>query len=343
MTGDRWDKSAHADEEPGRRRPNGKPYGPWHDVTMAVDAPLAQALAELARDRWNRATGETLPVLPPRDDLWPDDLEPHFQGSRFAVARTQAPYKEWEEVREVEALFIDAITASKRFVYLENQYFTSPRLAAAIMRRMEAPDPPEIVLVTPITADGWLEQVAMDATRLRLMKIIGAVDPQNRFRIFTPKTIGGQDIYVHAKVMIVDDRFLKIGSANMNNRSLGLDSECDLALDAVSEEERATIAALRTRLMAEHLGASQADVADLFERTGSLLETIAGLTRPGVRHLEPLPYEKPTGISKVIAETELLDPKSPDAMFEAMTRRTLFDPLRGRFAALRRRGRRLPV
>jgi phosphatidylserine/phosphatidylglycerophosphate/cardiolipin synthase-like enzyme len=246
-------------------------------------------------------------------------------------------------VKEVEALFIDAIESARRFIYIENQYFTSPRIAAAIMRRMEAPDPPEIVLVTPITADGWLEQVAMDATRLRLMKIIGAVDPNNRFRIFTPKTIGGKDIYVHAKVMIVDDRLLKIGSANMNNRSLGLDSECDLALEATSDEERATIAGIRTRLMAEHVGAQEAEVAEAFERTSSLLATIAELTRRGRRRLEPLPYERPTGTSKFIAETELLDPKSPDAMFEAMTRRTLFDPLRGRFAALRRRGRKLPV
>lgn len=343
MTGDRWDKPAHADEEPGRRRPNGQPYGPWHDVTMAVDAPLARALAELARDRWHRATGERLPVLPQRDDLWPDGLEPLFRDSRFAVARTQAPFKEWEEVREVEALFIDAIASARRFIYIENQYFTSPRLAAAIMRRMEAPDPPEIVLVTPITGEGWLEQVAMDATRLRLMKIIGAADPKDRFRIFTAKTIGGQDIYVHAKVMIVDDLFLKIGSANMNNRSLGLDSECDLALEATSQEERTAIAAIRTRLMAEHVGATEEQVATTFERTGSLLATIAELTREGVRRLEPLPYEKPTGASKFIAETELLDPKSPDAMFEGMTRRTLFEPLRGRLKALARRGRKLPA
>ena len=99
----------------------------------------------------------------------------------------------------------------------------------------------------------------MDATRLRLMKIIGAVDPDDRFRIYTPKTAGGQDIYVHAKVMIVDDAFLKIGSANMNNRSLGLDSECDLAL-IDDDRHRACVRAVRERLMAEHLGATEEQV-----------------------------------------------------------------------------------
>ncbi len=338
MTSDRWDTPAHGDHDERRRRPNGSLYGPWHDATMACDAPLAGALSELARERWRRATGETLPALPPRDDLWPEALEPQFTDSRFAVARTAAPFGEWEEIKEIEALTLDLIARAKRFIYAENQYFTSPRLAAAIIRRMEEKDGPEIVLVNPIKADGWLEQVAMDATRCRLAQIIGASDPTDRFRIFTPKTKGDDDIYVHAKLMIVDDEYLKIGSANMNNRSLGLDSECDLALEAGSDPERSALTALRTRLMAEHLGAEEADVAATFAETGSLLATIARHRREGGRRLEPLPIDDPTGLSRAIAETELLDPKSPDAMFEGMTRRTLFGPLRGRIG--RRGGRR---
>jgi phosphatidylserine/phosphatidylglycerophosphate/cardiolipin synthase-like enzyme len=343
MTGDRWDRSAHADDEPGRRRPSGRPYGPWHDATMACDTELASALAELARTRWEHATGEKLPAIRRGEPLWPDGLEPHFTDSRFAIARTSAAYRDWPEVREIEALILDLIAAARRFIYAENQYFTSPRIAAAIMRRLEEPDPPEIVLVNPIHADGWLEQVAMDATRLRLMQVIGAADERKRFRIFTPKTDGGQDIYVHAKIMIVDDHWLKIGSANMNNRSLGLDSECDLLLEANRNSEGAAIASTRTRLMAEHLGRSEAEVEAAFVRTGSLLATIAELTRPGGRRLEPLPFHQPEGITRRIAETELLDPESPDAMFERMSERTLFRPLRGRLAALRRRGRRVPV
>jgi phosphatidylserine/phosphatidylglycerophosphate/cardiolipin synthase-like enzyme len=210
------------------------------------------------------------------------------------------------------------------------------------MRRMEQPDPPEIVLVMPIRADGWLEQAAMDATRLRLMQIIGAADPANRFRIFTPVTKGGEDIYVHAKLMIVDDAILKIGSANLNNRSMGLDSECDLALEATTDAETGAMEALRTRLIAEHTGAPEEAVRTSFARTGSILATIAELTDPAGRRLEPLSFEQPTGIAKAIAETELLDPRSPDAMFEGMTERTLFRPLRGRLNALRRRGQTLP-
>jgi phosphatidylserine/phosphatidylglycerophosphate/cardiolipin synthase-like enzyme len=339
MTGDRWDRPAHADHDPDRKRPGGSEYGPWHDATMAFEGPVAAGLGELARTRWAHATGEKLPPIECHDEIWPDHLAPQFEGSRFAIARTVAAYQDWKEVREIEALTLDLIASAKRFIYAENQYFTSPKIAAAILRKMEEPDPPEIVLVNPIRADGWLEQVAMDATRLRLMEIIGAHDPGNRFRIFTPKTEGGDDIYVHAKLMIVDDRLLKIGSANMNNRSLGLDSECDVALDASTDAERSALAALRTRLMAEHLGREEAVVGESFARTGSLLATIAELTDPAGRRLEPLPFEKPTGAAKTIAETELLDPKSPDAMFEGMTKRTLFTDLRGRWHGWRDRHR----
>jgi phosphatidylserine/phosphatidylglycerophosphate/cardiolipin synthase-like enzyme len=143
--------------------------------------------------------------------------------------------------------------------------------------------------------------------------------------------------------MIVDDEVLKIGSANLNNRSMGLDSECDLALEARSDAEKSALTALRTRLVAEHVSRPQSEVSATFARTGSLLATIAELTDPTGRRLQPLAFEQPTGIAKVIAETELLDPKSPDAMFERLTERTLFRPLRGRLKALRKRGRQVPV
>jgi hypothetical protein len=116
----------------------------------------------------------------------------------------------------------------------------------------------------------------------------------------------------------------------MNNRSLGLDSECDLAVEAESEEATAAIAKLRTRLMAEHLGATEEEVARTFDATGSLLRTIEQLQRPG-KTLALLPIEEPAPAAKAVADRELLDPKSPDVMFEQMTRRSLFDSFRRRF------------
>ena len=329
MTGDRWDRPAHADHDPHRVRPNGDPYGPWHDATMAVDGEAAAALGDLARDRWHRATGEKLKACPKADPIWPDDLKPHFTGVDLAIVRNCAKYKGHKAVKEVEALFLDMIARARRFIYAENQYFTSPKIAEAIIKRMREENPPEIVLVGPIRADGWLEQVAMDAARVRMAQLIGRDDPGNRFRIYTPVTKGGDDIYVHAKVMIVDDRILRVGSSNMNNRSLGLDSECDLALEGSDAATEATIAKLRTRLMAEHLGVEEVEVETLFTRTESLIGTIEALQGDG-KSLKLLEVEDPGEAGKFIADTELLDPKSPAAMFEEFTHKSLFAGIGGR-------------
>ena len=327
MTGDRWDRPAHADGDPERTRPNGKLYGPWHDATMAVQGDVARALGDLARERWRRATDEEMPPVDKPDPLWPDGLEPHFRNVDLAIARTSPCFKDYEEVREIEALFLDIIGGARRFIYAESQYFASPRIAAAIRARIIDDPGFEFVLMNPVRADGWLEQVAMDATRVRLGEVIGRSDPDNRFRIYTPVTEGGDDIYVHAKILIADDEVLKVGSANMNNRSLGLDSECDLALVAANDDRRQMIGALRTRLMTEHLGVDQAAVAESFARTDSLVATIEELKGEG-KTLRLLEFEKPAGAAKFIADTELLDPESPDCMFEQFTSRSLLGRLR---------------
>ncbi len=69
---------------------------------------------------------------------------------------------------------------------------------------------------------------------------------------------------VHSKVMIVDDRLLRVGSANVNNRSMGTDTECDLGAEAVNDRQLAQIASVRNRLLADHCGANASEVANCF-------------------------------------------------------------------------------
>lgn len=322
----RWDTSEHKDQEPGRRLPNGKPYMPWHDATMLLTGPVAGALADLGRNRWQVATARELPPLTAQPEpIWPDDLAVQFRDVDVAIARTRAEYREVAEVREIEALYLDMIAAAKRFIYFENQYLTSAKVAAAIANRMAEEDPPEIVLVMPRTADGWLEQMAMDAARVQLARAIGLVDRLSRFRIYVPVTAGGEDIYVHAKVSIVDDRFLRVGSSNMNNRSLGLDSECDVVIDAALPANRgvtAKIGAIRTRLLAEHLGVEEDVFAAAFEQHGSLVDAIESLRGQG-KSLEPLDLVKPGPLDTFIAENELLDPESADGFLDPLAERGL--------------------
>ena len=326
MTTARWDTHQHQDGDPLRRLPSGKPYSPWHDVTMMLSGPVAAAMGDLGDDRWYRATTRHLDALPPSSHtVWPKDLAVQFENVDVAIARTQSAYGEREEISEIEALYLDMIAAAQHFIYIENQYFTSPKVAAAIAERLKAPHPPEIVIVMPRTADGWLEQKAMDAARVQLVRRIGKHDPDKRLRIYVPVTQQGQDIYVHAKVMIVDDRVLRIGSSNLNNRSLGLDSECDVIIDTALPRNQgcsAAIAQLRNRLLAEHLDVSPEAFAQAFERERSLIAAIAALQQPG-KTLALLDLFEPSEMEKFIAENELLDPEHADGFFEPLHERGL--------------------
>jgi len=326
MTGDRWDRRSHRDDDPDRVKPNGKPYGPWHDATTALQGPIAAALGDLARDRWHCAGGAELQPITGRTNCWPEDLVADFTASDVAISRTRPEMPELPEIREIEQLYLDQIAAARRHIYAESQYFASRKIAEALALRLAEPDGPEIVLVNPLTAQGWLEPLAMDTARARLYQALHQRDPHGRLRLYHPCTAGGHPIYVHAKVMVVDDRILRVGSSNMNNRSLGLDTECDVTIDTRREDDaaaRTRIRAIRDGLIAEHLGVDASEIAARIEETGSLIEVIEQARGPG-RTLRP--YEVPNlgDVEKWLADNEVLDPESPDEMFESITKRGLF-------------------
>lgn len=321
----RWDTRGHRDDEPCRVAPGGASYMPWHDSTMMLAGKVGEALAELGNERWQRATHKPLRDLSGVGENWPDDLDPHFCDVDVAISRTRAEYDGCEPVREIEQLYRDMIAAAKRFVYIENQYFTCATIAAAIAERLDEEDAPEFVLVMPETADGWLEQKAMDAARVVLARQIAKARHGDRLRIYVPRTAGGQPIYVHSKTTIIDDRLIRVGSANLNNRSMALDSECDVTIDAglaANRDVGPTIRMLRESLIAEHLGVHPDDVARRFDESGSLIETVESLRKEG-RTLDLLDLTSPGPLDEFIAENELLDPASPDQMFESFAARGL--------------------
>ncbi len=338
----RWDTSEHKDDDPHRTGPDGKPYMPWHDATMMMRGDVAGELAELGRERWSTATKAKLKPIDKCQDDWPSDLAVMFRDVDIAIARTRAAYNDLPEVREIETLYIDMICAAKKFIYFENQYFTSAKIGAAIATRMAEPDPPEIVMVMPRQADGWLEQKAMDGARLKLMRAIGDKDKANRFRIYVPVTKKRADIYVHAKVSILDDRLLRVGSSNLNNRSQGLDSECDVIVDAGLEANKdapAAMTALRHRLLAEHLDCTAEEYAAAEKKHGSMVDAIEAL-KGGGKSLELLEMERLGDADEFIASNELLDPESPDAMLDPISKRGLgLSWAKGKAAIGRRMGR----
>jgi len=331
MTDERWDTRAHRDDDPGRHRPDGTRYKPWHDATTALSGPVAGVLAEVARDRWQRASGQTLAPVAGDGACWPEGLAPMLTDQDVGIALTSPEMPGEVPLLQVERLFLDQIAAAKRHVYCESQYFASRRVAEAIGRRLAEPDGPEFVIVNPVTAQGWLEPLAMDTARARLIEALRKLDRHGRLRVYHPFTAGGAPIYVHAKITIIDEAQLRIGSANLNNRSLRLDTECDMAIlaDGPDGAVAQTITAIRDGLLAEHLGVAADVIAATLAQTGSLIATVERLRGDG-RSLRP--YETPDlpAIEAWLADHEVLDPEGPAEMFEAFSKRGLFRGLLAR-------------
>jgi phosphatidylserine/phosphatidylglycerophosphate/cardiolipin synthase-like enzyme len=181
------------------------------------------------------------------------------------------------------------------------------RLAALLQR----PHGPDIVILVWRQAIGWLERFAMGSNRDRLLRRLAAADRHGRLRGYWLAVPGEpeREINLHAKLLIVDDTLVRIGSSNLNNRSLGLDTECDLAIEALDQGTRTAIARLRNTLLAEHLVRSPEEVGRAIAEHG-LIAAIERLN-PGQGRLRPYPINPDDGAKEPFAGTALLDPAEP--------------------------------
>lgn len=315
LTVRRWDSSEHRPDDP-RRVAYGKPYPPFHDLMVAVDGAAAQALAAIARERWHLATGRKLKTVSVDQDPWPPTLEPDLRGVEVGVARTMPPRGETAAVREVERLYLDMIASAKREIYIENQYFTSPRIAAALERRLLEPDGPELVLVLRLLSHGWLEEATMHVLRTRLIQRLKRSDRHGRFHVYYPHIPGlgeGCCLDVHSKAMVVDDRQLRIGSANLCSRSMGMDTECDLLIESRGDPKVAcVIRGFRDRLLAEHLAVPAGIFNEALKEKKSLHQAIAALRseRRTLRELDDA-KEWPEALVNIAS---VADPDEPIAL-----------------------------
>jgi phospholipase D1/2 len=324
LTSRRWDTCEHAPQN-AHRVMSGTPYPPFHDLMMAVEGPAARALGDLLRDRWQRATHEALDppwtkkslfrrVGPhPTGTAWPASLDQPLRDVAVGISRTAPPIGGSAGMREIEALYIDMIAAARHSIYIENQYFTADKVGDALAARLGEPEGPEVVVVLRELSHGWLEEVTMQTLRTRLIERLRAADVHGRFRVYYPFVEGlksGTCIDVHSKMIVIDDEIVRIGSANLANRSMGLDTECDLTIEALGREDvRAAICDLRAQLLGEHLGFDCARVRATIERTGSVRGAIDLLQRND-RTLKPVP-ESPQVSPTVLSVVSVADPEKP--------------------------------
>ena len=313
LTVGRWDNRLHAISNRRRIDPEGTYYPPMHDVQMVLVGEAARDVARVARERWLRATGEAIAL--PQSSVAPlsADGPGDFAEIPIAIARGASVATGDAPSQEVAALTLDCIAAARRWLYIETQYLTSQLVGEALARSLSAPTGPEILIVLTRRSAGFMEHLVMSENRDRLQRMLQKADRHHRLRCYypvVPGPKGPREIKVHSKVMIVDDRLLRVGSANLNNRSMHLDSECDLALEARQPAERRRIAEIRNRLLAEHLGAAPERIAAILAETGSLFAVVERLNH-GPRGLRSFGHVAAPGPTRPLPFTWLLDPSHP--------------------------------
>ncbi|WP_243626022.1 phospholipase D-like domain-containing protein [Phenylobacterium hankyongense] len=316
---DRWDTPQHLDNDPRRektRHAHGNSdddFDSRHEVMGLVEGAAAKALGALFRERWARATGEILPEPPPTRPAWPAGVKAQFERIEVGLSRTVPAWRRQPEVREVERLHLAGIAAAERCIYMENQYFTSPLIAAALARRLAEPDGPEVILIGTEHSPSYFDQATMDRTRVRFVETLKRADKSGRFQAYSPVTTLGRIIIVHAKLTIIDDRLLRIGSANINNRSMGFDTECDMSFEAggrAGTGARREITRLRTRLLAHWLGCDEAVMEAAIGKAGGVVAGVEALRNAGYVRLRPVLLPPVVGVAAVIADYHVGDPFS---------------------------------
>lgn len=318
----RWDDRKHAMPNP-LRISRGAPHKPFHDVQAYLTGDAVGRLVQLFESRWAKAGGEPLDLgavaVPARTHPPPTGAVP-LAAQRVAFSRTD-PYGAPDgtpDCHEIGKLHVDAITAAERLIYAETQYFSSRHIGAALCQRLRAGGAPlDVVLVLNMEAETLKEELAIG---LAQAKVIGelrqaAHGTQHRLGIYytLPSSEDGGEpdraTYIHSKLMIVDDRFLTMGSANLTNRSVGLDTELNLSVETDQPQGPLgqSIRGARYDLIHEHLG------LDRFDESASLVAALDQLAhaRSGRLRLHPSPTERERSLLEVLDPQAL--PFDPDA------------------------------
>jgi phosphatidylserine/phosphatidylglycerophosphate/cardiolipin synthase-like enzyme len=314
LTAKRWDTSDHTVDDPRRTMPSGERYEPVHDMQMAMDGEAARLAGEIARRRWLQATDETVPACAGQSAASLDDLPADMTNTSIAFARTEPAIRGRPAAREAMNLTLAALSAARRHIYIESQYFASKRICDLLCEKLADPAGPEVVVISTLSSHGTIERLVLGANRDRFIRRLSQCDKHGRLRAFypvVPKPDGTeQEIIIHSKTIVVDDVFLRVGSSNLNQRSEGLDTELDVAVEARTDAERARIVALRDRFVAEHLDVEPGVFAAAVRAQASLVQAIDAFnTRE--RGLRPFRQAEGEGAVDPVYGTGLVDPLAP--------------------------------
>jgi phosphatidylserine/phosphatidylglycerophosphate/cardiolipin synthase-like enzyme len=235
LSGDRLDSSEHP--------PRGD-IG-WHDTALRLEGPVVADVARHFLVRWHATAGDGLPPV--------SEPAPVADGVEAQFVRT-LPERLYEPGREGEwsilESYLRALRAAERLVYLESQFLWSPEITFVLADKLRRPPSADFRVIALLPAR---PNNGADDSRGQVGLLIEADKESGGTTRFLACTLyqpgpGGKPVYVHSKAAVVDDKWLTIGSANLNEHSLFNDTEANVV---VRDPDLAR--AVRLRLWEEHL------------------------------------------------------------------------------------------
>lgn len=334
----RWDRRSHHIEVENRVDPGGlfqffrkHPYEPYHDIQCVMTGPIVQSFAKLARDRWEEGSGSPAISMDEKQQIsvpstiWPDFIGPDFEGIELGIARTLPPSNGNDGAHEILHMYLDEISKAEKFIYIENQYLTCPEIAKALNEQLKKQPELRVLTVSCDHPRGFMEHKAMWTGRVKLYDQVSAGIEASRFAVTYPVCMENdieKTIHIHSKLMIIDDRFLHIGSANLNNRSMGFDTECDVIIEASTPEISKKIAAIRNNLIREHTGQKEEDIEDLIQQSD--LQGLLKYQEYSRQHLREIDNDPYRGEFLSALGRKIGDPKKPYVDIKLPVRQILY-------------------
>lgn len=278
----RWDTPDHLIESELRKKENA-PYLPIHDAQFIFKGPLLEKMRIMMQARLNP---DYVPI-----EHFPDHKiniktpYPYIDNTTGSLSRTDPALGAFE----IENLYIDAILAAKDYIYIENQYFTCTTIAEALAHQLEKEDGPEVVIVLPLNYRGSFERAVYTHRRNQVKAMLEKANKYNRLGFYYPSIPDDNEehfLKVHSKIMIIDGKFITLGSANLNFRSMRVDREMNMNIEAMDHQDQEFIESIFKSLLCEHLGI----VLEQFDPNQSVIANINRFQQVYPRTLKNLEF-----------------------------------------------------
>jgi phosphatidylserine/phosphatidylglycerophosphate/cardiolipin synthase-like enzyme len=299
----------------------------WHDVSLYVEGPAAADADRFLRwlwlkergrrDRLGRLAEEAAIMVPPLPDARDDPRPPARRPSgdvRFEVTagvRSRSPFARGPKVvrRTILASLVEIIRSARWYLYIENQFLRDGKIGRVIREQMFEVGGLQLIMLVPAAPDvvafesdrstgqrhgEWRQLRVVDglaqefSERAGAFTLAGAAMPRSEEVDHDRATVGPRGIvYIHSKVMIADDRVAHVSSANLNGRSLRMDTEAGVAWRGDG------VAAFRQRLWAQHLGRPTPTEGDVLTPwRDAAAANLAGRPGPGAPGRFVMPWDR---------------------------------------------------